>query len=150
MSWSPNYPWAPNQGEYSKTYPTRVISDEDILELGEGQQQTLIGHTLSYCTTLEVTCQQATEAAEKYYNRLVELGDIVPPKSAEELIQEQAAQQQKVNAELLKTIQALTEKIDKLEGEKDEPDTNSANSSTGIQPKAGGASRKGTKELQSG
>jgi len=105
---SPNgspYPYG-----YQKQYPTRVISGQDILELNGEQQQTLIGHTLAYCNELESALNEAVSTAEKHYKRRVEIGDIVPPKSAEELLQEQAAAQQEVNATLLKTIQALSEK----------------------------------------
>ena len=111
MSWeSNNYPWAQQSGS---GYPTRVISGTKILELGEGQQQTLIGYTTSYTEQLESTCQQATEAAERYYARLVELGDIVPPKSQEE-----------INGELLSIIKTLSEKLDRLEGDKNGSNSN--------------------------
>jgi len=105
---SPNgnpYPYG-----YQKQYPTRVISGQDILELNGDQQQNLIGHTLSYCNELESALNEAVSKAEGFYNRLVGLGDIVPPKSAEELIKEQAEQQQEIYSGLLKTIQALSEK----------------------------------------
>jgi len=99
------------------SYPTRVIAGRDILEF-QSNQQVLIGHTLDYCNELEATLNEAITKAEGFYNRLVELGDIVPPKSAEELLQEQAIQQQEINATLLATIQKLSDKITKME-EKD-------------------------------
>jgi len=99
------------------SYPTRVIAGRDILEL-QASQRVLIGHTLDYCNELEATLNEAISKAEGFYNRLVELGDIVPPKSAEELLQEQAIQQQEINATLLATIQKLSDKITKME-EKD-------------------------------
>ena len=108
MSWEPNYPWHPSQNGYGvKSYPTRVIHNQDILELDSSGQEKPIGHTLDYCQQLEGTCQQATEAAEKYYNMLVEHGIITPPRSQED-----------VNAELLRTIQQLSEKIERLEENK--------------------------------
>jgi len=148
---SPNsnpYPYG-----YQKQYPTRVISGDQILELNGEQQQTLIGHTLTYCNELESALNEAVSKAEEYYNRLVELGDIVPPKSAEELMQEQAAQQQefnaellKTNAELFKTIRALSEKIDQIEkGDNDaKSSTNSNDSSESGPPRSSGTSRKRT------
>ena len=51
------------------------------------------------------TINDSVELAEKYYNRLVEIGDIILPKTQEE-----------INQELLLTIKALNDKIEKLEG----------------------------------
>lgn len=102
---------------YQKQYPTRVISGQDILELNGEQQQNLIGHTLSYCNELESALNEAVTRAESFHARLVELGDIIPPKTPEELLQEQAAAQQEVNATLLKTIQALSEKEELAQGQ---------------------------------
>lgn len=106
---SPNgnpYPYG-----YQKQYPTRVISGNQILELNGEQNQTLIGHTLAYCNELESALNEAVSKAEKYHARLVELGDIVPPKSPEELMQEQAAQQQEINAKLLEAIGNLQSEL---------------------------------------
>lgn len=100
---------------YVNQYPTRVISGQNILELNGEQEQRIIGHTLDYCNDLEATLNDAISKAEGFYNRLVELGDIVPPKSAEEILQEQTAQQQEINATLLETIQKLSDKITKME-----------------------------------
>lgn len=102
------------------SYPTRVIAGRDILEF-QANQQVLIGHTLEYCGELESTLNEAISKAEGFYNRLVELGDIVPPKSAEEILQEQAMQQQEINANLLETIQKLSEKITRMEERENGP-----------------------------
>lgn len=50
---------------------------------GERQQ---VGVTNDAYTALQKTAQEALDKAEKYYQRLVELGDIVPPKTSEETI----------------------------------------------------------------
>jgi len=139
---SPNsnpYPYG-----YQKQYPTRVISGDQILELNGEQQQTLIGHTLTYCNELESALNEAVSKAEGFYNRLVELGDIVPPKSAEELLKEQAAQQQEINATLLSTIQKLSDKIDRMEKEDNHAEF-SANSNDGSESGTAGHSGKGGK-----
>jgi len=134
---------------YQKQYPTRVISGDQILELNGEQQQTLIGHTLAYCNELESALNEAVSKAEGFYNRLVELGDIVPPKSAEELLKEQTAQQQEINATLLSTIQKLSDKIDRMEREDDNAKSNadSTNSGESVQSGAGRPGRKGNKEI---
>jgi len=142
---SPNsnpYPYG-----YQKQYPTRVISGDQILELNGEQQQTLIGHTLAYCNELESALNEAVSKAEGFYNRLVELGDIVPPKSAEELLKEQAAQQQEINATLLSTIQKLSDKIDRMEKEDNhaKSSTNSNDSGEGSSTGHSGKGGKGAK-----
>jgi len=117
------------------SYPTRVIAGRDILEF-QSNQQVLIGHTLEYCNELESTLSEAITKAEGFYNRLVELGDIVPPKSAEELLQKQAIQQQEINATLLATIQKLSDKITKME-EKNGSKFIGENSEQGEQKRSG-------------
>lgn len=105
---------------YQKQYPVRVISGQSILELGDGQQQTLIGHTISYCNELEGALNEALTKAEDYYKQLVEAGLITPPKPAEDIMREQAEQQQAINESLLATIQKLSDKIDSLESKKED------------------------------
>lgn len=53
------------------------------------------------------TMDESVALVDKYYNRLVELGDIVKPLTQEE-----------INAELLTLVKALTDKVDTLEKEK--------------------------------
>jgi len=132
--WDNTHPWNASQNSY-KPYPTRVISGVDILELS-GEQQTLIGKTMDYVTQLENTCQQAIETAEKHYSRLIELGDIVPPKSQEE-----------INGELLRIIEKLTDKVNKLEGEQSGYDTNSNGSNEVIQSSNRRTSKRKNEEI---
>lgn len=127
----------------ARQYPTRVISGTEILELNGEQQQILIGRTVQYCNELESALNEALTKAEMYYARLVELKDIVPPKTAEELLQEQAAVQQ----ELMITIQKLSDKITRME-ENDNANKStksSADSSESSQTRPSGSSRKGIK-----
>ena len=140
-----SYPWNMPQNSY-KPYPTRVISGVDILELN-GEQQTLIGKTMDYVTQLENTCQQAIETAERYHARLVELGDIVPQKSTEELLQEQIAQQQATNNELLRITKQLSEKIERLESEQSGHDTDSNGSNEVIQSSNRRTSKRKNEEI---
>ena len=132
--WDNSYPWNAPQNGY-KPYPTRVISGVDILELNS-EQQTLIGKTMDYVTQLESTCQQAIETAEKHYSRLVDLGDIVPPKNQEE-----------INGELLRIIEKLTDKVSKLEGEQSGHDTDSDGSNEVIQSSNRRTSKRKNEEI---
>lgn len=109
-----NSPWRPDLS--AKIYPTRVISGTRILELGNGieQEQKIIGYTCEYFTDMETALGEALDKAECYYSRLVELGDIVPEKTPEELLREQNEAQAAINAQLLETVQALSAKVDEL------------------------------------
>lgn len=51
-----------------------------------------------------ITINDALALGEQYYNRLVELGDIVEPKTQDE-----------INQELLETIKMLTDKLESME-----------------------------------
>lgn len=141
---SPNsspYPYG-----YQKQYPTRVISGDSILELNGEQNQTLIGRTLSYCNELEASLNEAITKAEGYYNRLVELGDIVPPKAPEDILREQAEQQKQINETLLSTIQALSDKITRLEENGNaKPGTDSTNGDESSSTRYSGSSGKKSK-----
>lgn len=132
---------------YQKQYPVRVISGQNILELGDSQQQTLIGYTTSCCNELEGALNEALSKAESYYAQLVEAGIIVPPKPPEDIMREQAEQQQAINETLLATIQKLSDKIDRMESEKEdnnaEPRTNSNDS--GQSGQAGYSGKSGKK-----
>lgn len=130
---SPNsnpYPYG-----YQKQFPTRVISGSDILELNGDQQQNLIGHTLAYCNELEASLNEAITKAEGYYTQLVDAGLIVPPKSSEDIMREQAEQQKQINETLLSTIQALSDKLQRLEDNHNaEPAADSTSSDESVQP----------------
>lgn len=131
---------------YQKQYPTRVISGQDILELNGEQQQTLIGHTINYCNDLESSLNEAITKAEGYYNRLIELGDITPPKSPEEILKEQTEQQNKINETLLSTIKALNEKIERMEGANNARSEQNSNDSS--ESGSTGRSRKSARNVE--
>ncbi len=53
--------------------------------------------------------------AETYYNRLVELGDIVIPKTQEELTQEALEEQKAINRQMMGILQAMEARLNKAE-----------------------------------
>lgn len=130
------YPW---DSETFKQYPTRVISDTNILEL-QGTEKVLIGRTIAWCNDIENTCGEAIAKAEQYYNRLVELGDIAPKESTEEML-----------LKAMKAINYLTEKVESLEKEnRYEPNRSSIiNDGTSI-PASGGKGEKRVSKVQPG
>lgn len=71
------------------SYLTAIMSDGVIYSYNAiSGQKFQIGVTMDTFKATEDLAKEATEKAEKYYKRLVELGDIVPPKTPEELIKE--------------------------------------------------------------
>lgn len=110
------YPW--DTEPYSsmfKQYPSRPIRGTDIFEK-QGDELILIGHTLPWCNDLESTLNEALATAEQHYARLVELGDITPKATTEELLSKAMA-----------AIEHLSNKIDRMENGvvKHEPDRQS-------------------------
>lgn len=95
------------------SFPIRVIDEQsknDILEYQNGQY-VVIGHTLKWCTELETAFNEAISLGEthkaekeKYYARLVELGDIKPKRTTEELLDD-----------AIRIIDVLADKVSKLE-----------------------------------
>lgn len=59
------------------------------------------------------TFDELQKITDGYYNKLVELGIIIPPKSNEEIIKEQ----QEMMAKMYEAINKLTQKVEELENE---------------------------------
>ena len=121
------YPW---ENQTAKSYPTRVISGQDILELQDGNQ-TLIGKTMEYCSSLENDLNEAISKAEEYYNELISAGLRTKPKTTEDML-----------LEVMNAIKYLSDKVDKMENEKNESksNTDSSKGSAGAGKPKGGAS----------
>lgn len=106
---------------------------------GERQQ---VGVTNDAYTALQKTAQEALDKAEKYYQRLVELGDIVPPKTSEETI-----------AELMSVVSELRNEIREMKTVQHKGDSNESikyTESSGDKnfPTNRGSYSKGTATLQ--
>lgn len=82
---------------------TCVIDGQDIYQADYMGNRQLIGKTMSAYNELEQTTSQ-------YYDKLVELGVIVPPKSQEELMSEM----QKTMADMTGIIAALSAEVKEL------------------------------------
>lgn len=97
-----------------------VINGDDILQIDymTGQQK-LIGKTTSAYSDLE---QTTTE----YYNKLVELGVIVPPKDPQEAM----AEMQKTMQDMASLIQSLSNEVKELK--KNGPESNSCGSQPNV------------------
>ena len=93
---------------FSSNYMTVLFENGDIYSADLMGNKNLVGVSLDKYRKMEETAKIATETAEKHYNRLVELGDIVKPKTPEEQI-----------AELSLQISLLSNEIKALKEEKD-------------------------------
>ena len=93
---------------FSSNYMTVLFENGDIYSADLMGNKNLVGVSLDKYRKIEETAKIATETAEKHYNRLVELGDIVKPKTPEEQI-----------AELSLQISLLSNEIKALKEEKD-------------------------------
>lgn len=94
------------------------IIDQDgvIWEINSGRKRQAVGIDLEKEQEYQKHIDKQQEIIDNYYNHLVELGEIIPPKSAEDIAREQAAQQTAINTELLKAIQGLQSEIKELKG----------------------------------
>lgn len=80
-----------------------------------GNKQQVVGRTLAAYAELEATTQQ-------YYDKLVELGVIIPPKSPEVLMGEMQA----AMADMSEIIKGLTAQVKELSGNGSQSDTDGA------------------------
>lgn len=92
---------------FSSSYMTVLFENGDIYSADLMGNKNLVGVSLEKYKKLEETARKATETAEKHFNRLVELGDIVKPKTPEEQI-----------AELCLQVSLLSNEIKALKEEK--------------------------------
>ena len=105
-----DYKWGENP---YKTYPPRGVNGTDIVENPDTNPM-LIGHTLAWCNDLENAYNEALSKLDEYYNWLVRIGEIVPPKTAEEIAQEAAEEQIKIAKEVAnEQIQVMREQNEK-------------------------------------
>lgn len=78
--------------QMTRNYVSAIIEGSGIYSYDtySGQKQQ-IGVTNECYTQLQNTAREATDKAEEYYNKLVEVGVIVPPKTPEQTIAELTA-----------------------------------------------------------
>jgi len=102
--------------EYGQAVPFTAGIDTDgtIYEIGLDRRCKAVGIDLERATELSRDIEQLKEITEDYYNKLVELGAIVPPKTAEEIAREQAAEQAEINKELIATLREMRLELNEL------------------------------------
>jgi hypothetical protein len=90
--------------------------DGNIYEVNGYRKGNPIGVDLQKQREYEQTITEMQGRLDEYYSKLVELGVITPPKTAEQIAMEQAQEQQKINQGLLEAITDLKNEISELRG----------------------------------
>lgn len=94
---------------------TAMIDEQGVIwEAGTGRKRQAVGIDAQKEQDYQAQIAEMQERLDQYYNKLVEIGVITPPKSAEQIAQEQAAQQAKINEALLDAVQSLQSEIKEL------------------------------------
>jgi F0F1-type ATP synthase membrane subunit b/b' len=88
-----------------------------IWEAGVGRKRQAVGIDSQREQELTAQITEMQEVIDNYYNKLVELGAIEVPKTAEQIAREQAAQQAEINKQLLEAISSLKEEVRAFKGE---------------------------------
>ena len=98
---------------YNENVFTGIIAEDGtICDAGRNRRE--IGIDKQRESELLEQIRQQQERLDEYYDKLVEVGVITPPKTPEQLLQEQAVQQQEINAALLEAIGQLKEEMGAL------------------------------------
>lgn len=102
------------QGYSGGTYLMCVVDGENIVQFDVLGGRQVIGRTSAAYAELESTTQQ-------YYDRLVELGEIVPPKTPEQMM----AEMQSAMADMAEVIKGLSAQVKELSGNGSQSDSDS-------------------------
>ena len=102
--------------EYSAATPFTAMIDTTgiIYEAGIGRKRQAVGIDIQREQEYQKQIADMQAVIDNYYAKLVELGAIVPPKTPEQIAQEQAAEQKVINQSLMAAIQELSQKVGEL------------------------------------
>jgi len=101
--------------DYGQNIFTAMIDETGtIWEASTGRKRQSVGIDAQKEQEYIAQIAEMQERLDQYYAKLVDLGIISPPKSAEQIAQEQAAQQAEINAKLLEAIGNLQTELGEL------------------------------------
>lgn len=100
------------QGYSGGTYLMCVVDGDNIVQFDVLGGRQVIGKTSAAYAELETTTQE-------YYDKLVELGEIVPPKSQEQMM----AEMQSAMADMAEIIKGLNARVKELSDSGSQPDS---------------------------
>lgn len=102
-------------GYFADNIFTAIIDEQGVIwEAGTGRKRQAVGIDAQKEQEYQAQISEMQGVIDNYYNRLVELGEINPPKSADQIAQEQAAQQAEINQALLEAISSLKSELGEL------------------------------------
>jgi hypothetical protein len=102
--------------DYSSATPFTAMIDTSgvIYEAGIGRKRQAVGIDIQREQEYQKQIADMQKVIDNYYDKLVELGAIVPPKTPEQIAQEQAMEQAQINQGLMAAIKELTQKVSEL------------------------------------
>lgn len=100
---------------YADNIFTAMIDEAGVIwEAGTGRKRQAVGIDAQKEQDYQSQISEMQGIIDNYYNKLVELGAIVPPKTPEQIAQDQAAQQSEINLKLLEAINSLQAELGEL------------------------------------
>ena len=122
-------------------YLVFISQDGKIYEVSSGRKGQYVGIDKQLEDELRTQISEMQEVLDSYYSKLVELGEIIPPKSPDEIAREaaeaqvqmmqtQLAEQSEINRALLDAVRGLTSKVEALEGKDTHDEKEPASSRT--------------------
>ena len=102
----------------SNIFTGMIDESGTIYEASTGRKRQPVGIDSQREQELLDQINQMQSVIDNYYEKLVSLGEIVPPKSAEEIAREQASQQAEINQRLLEAISGLQAELSEIKGVK--------------------------------
>ena len=101
-------------GDAPNIFSGMIDEDGTIYEATSGRKRNIVGIDDQRHSELLKQISDMQGVIDNYYEKLVELGAITPPKTPEQIAQEQAAQQAEINMKLLEAINNLQIEIGTL------------------------------------
>lgn len=100
---------------YGDNIFTAVIDENGVIwEAGTGRKRQAVGIDSQREQDYQSQISEMQGTIENYYNKLVELGVIVPPKSPEQIAQEAVEQQTILLAQLTESVKSLLGEVEVL------------------------------------
>lgn len=100
--------------ENANIFTGMIDLNGDIYQASVGRNRQKIGIDIQKESELLKQIEEMQSVIDNYYDKLVELGEIIPVKSVEQIAMEQQAEQKEINLALLDAISSLQNEIKEL------------------------------------
>ena len=115
--------------DYSNIFTAMISEDGTIYQASTGRQRQAVGIDSQREQDYIKQIAEMQGVIDNYYTKLVELGAIIPQKTAEDIAREQAIEQAEINKGLMSAIQDLTAKVSELSSKSNDTPTKSVETS---------------------